>query len=386
MAPPGHRQGRLGAGACTWGRCRRERWPRSSSRRSRPPCPCAAARCASAAPTARRSGPRRARRRRWAWPPARAPGVGRPARSTTTPSASPRPTIEGRAEAVVERLHRPRWRRWPPAQRYEEAALARDRMSALEGAVQRTRPDARPPRPGPLRGHAGATSRGSSTGPASSTCASPARPAAPCPPPRPTRPTPAARCPARLADEALVLARKLPRPGSDAPLPAERDATPDDRRIRRRRRWRRRGRWPSSLTTPSGGSAATTTSSVGRIAQQARPSDRCPTTSRTTRPPPARWPAPDATGRAAAKRRSWCSRSAGRVAQRVDVAGGQRGDEQRGAPDVEHGVGERHRLAGSAPRDRCVDVVEPGHPGDTAGSTPGRTGTTRPAAVATMPP
>ena len=46
---------------------------------------------------------------------------------------------------------------------------------------------------------------------------------------------------------------------------------------------------------------------------------------------------------AASKRTSWCSRSSRRDSQRADVAGSQRGHEQRGAGDVEDGVVERHR-------------------------------------------
>ena len=77
------------------------------------------------------------------------------------------------------------------------------------GGDQAHPPDGRPP--GARRFEiTAATSRGSSTAPASSTSASPARPPAPCPPRR--RPAdPGRPLPRGLADEALVLARHLER-------------------------------------------------------------------------------------------------------------------------------------------------------------------------------
>ena len=116
--------------------------------------------------------------------------------------------MEGRPARVVERLT-DRMRSLAAAQRFEEAALARDRLSALEGAIKRTG------QMGALlaRGRFETTSgditwvvdrarlvdvrvAGSTAG---------ALPASPPPAPEPDRPLPRA-----LADEALVLARRLP--------------------------------------------------------------------------------------------------------------------------------------------------------------------------------
>ena len=95
------------------------------------------------------------------------------------------------------------------AQRYEEAAMARDRLSALEGAIKRTGQ-----MDGLLARGRFETTRGDVTWVvdharlvdvrvAGSTAG--ALPAAPPPAPEPGRPLPRA-----LADEALVLARRLP--------------------------------------------------------------------------------------------------------------------------------------------------------------------------------
>ena len=101
-------------------------------------------------------------------------------------------------------------------QRYEEAALARDRLSALDGAIRRTRQMAELLARGSFE-----ISRGDITWVvdrarlvdvrvAGSTAG--ALPAAPPAPPIPGHPLPRT-----LADEALVLARKLLQPASDAP-------------------------------------------------------------------------------------------------------------------------------------------------------------------------
>ena len=74
VAAPGHRQGPRRRRDAPRAAAVTHDGRRSSSRPSRPRCRCGAARCASAAPTSPRSAPHRARRRRSASPPARAPG------------------------------------------------------------------------------------------------------------------------------------------------------------------------------------------------------------------------------------------------------------------------------------------------------------------------
>ena len=119
-----------GRAGCTSGRCRHGRWPTWWSTRCRRCCRCAAARCASVGATSRPPdatpcGPAQTGRRRLP--------VRRSAdrRTTTTPC--------GRAVAAVEGSPRRRRALDRPdaalaaAQRYEEAAMARDRLSALEG-------------------------------------------------------------------------------------------------------------------------------------------------------------------------------------------------------------------------------------------------------------
>ena len=115
--------------------------------------------------------------------------------------------IEGRPDAVVERLTA-RMTALAAGQRYEEAATARDRMSALEGAVRRTRQMEDLASRGRFE-----ISRGDVTWVidrarlvdvrvAGSTAG-----ALPAPPPDP--PDPGRPLPRTLADEALVLARRL---------------------------------------------------------------------------------------------------------------------------------------------------------------------------------
>jgi DNA polymerase-3 subunit epsilon len=115
--------------------------------------------------------------------------------------------IEGRTDAVVERLTA-RMTSLAASQRYEEAATARDRLSALEGAVRRTRQMETLLSRGRFE-----TSRGDVTWVidrarlvdvrvAGSTAG-----ALPAPPPDP--PVPGRPLPRTLADEALVLARRL---------------------------------------------------------------------------------------------------------------------------------------------------------------------------------
>jgi DNA polymerase-3 subunit epsilon len=128
-------------------------------------------------------------------------------------------TMEGDGERVYERLQA-RMARLAMAQRYEEAALTRDRLSALQGAVVRTR------QMGELlaRGRFEVSRDGVTwvvdharlvdvrvTGSAGG-----ALPAAPPPAPDAGRPLPRT-----LADEALVLARRLPpdRPTSHSSSP-----------------------------------------------------------------------------------------------------------------------------------------------------------------------
>jgi len=124
-------------------------------------------------------------------------------------------TIEGRPDPIVERLTG-RMTTLAAEQRYEEAAMARDRMSALEGAVRRTRQMHDLLDRGRFEVRRGDVTwvvdrarlvdvrvEGSAAG---------ALPAAAPDPPTPGRPLPRG-----LADEALILARKLPSPGSDAP-------------------------------------------------------------------------------------------------------------------------------------------------------------------------
>ncbi|MBA3606055.1 MAG: UvrB/UvrC motif-containing protein [Acidimicrobiia bacterium] len=116
--------------------------------------------------------------------------------------------MTGRPDAVVERLTA-RMATLAAQQRYEEAALTRDRMSALQGAIDRT-----VLMDGLLARGRFEVSRGDVTWVvdharladvrvAGSTAG--ALPAAAPPAPAPGRPLPRA-----LADEALVLARRLP--------------------------------------------------------------------------------------------------------------------------------------------------------------------------------
>jgi DNA polymerase-3 subunit epsilon len=116
--------------------------------------------------------------------------------------------IEGRPDAVVERLTA-RMTALAAEQRFEEAAMARDRLSALDGAVLRTRQMTDLLARGAFETTSGDITwvidrarlvdvrvAGSTAG---------ALPAAPPDPPTPGRPLPRS-----LADEALLLARKLP--------------------------------------------------------------------------------------------------------------------------------------------------------------------------------
>ena len=115
--------------------------------------------------------------------------------------------FDGRPGAVVERLHA-RMATLASAQRYEEAAATRDRMSALEGAIKRSRLMNDLVRRGRFEVTRGPVTwvidrarlvdvrvTGSAAG---------ALPASPPDPPAPGRPVPRV-----LADEALVLARRL---------------------------------------------------------------------------------------------------------------------------------------------------------------------------------
>ena len=101
-------------------------------------------------------------------------------------------------------------------QRYEEAAMARDRMSALEGAVRRTRQMHDLLDRGRFEARRGditwVVDRARLVDVRVDGSAGGALPAAPPDPPVAGRPLPRG-----LADEALILARKLPPPGSDAP-------------------------------------------------------------------------------------------------------------------------------------------------------------------------
>ena len=122
--------------ACTSDRSRRGRWRYWSWMRCRPRSPCAGARSGSAGAIDPPSTPRRASPPNSAWPRARAPGS--PTR--TSYSAAVRTAADamtGRPVAVVERLT-DRMSDLAAAQRFEEAAMARDRISALEGAIRRT--------------------------------------------------------------------------------------------------------------------------------------------------------------------------------------------------------------------------------------------------------
>jgi DNA polymerase III subunit epsilon len=124
--------------------------------------------------------------------------------------------FDGRVGAVAERLHA-RMTTLASAQRYEEAAATRDRLSALEGAIKRSALMNDLVRRGRFEVTRGAVTwvidrarlvdvrvAGSTAG---------ALPASPPDPPAPGRPVPRV-----LADEALVLARRLA---------ATADATPD---------------------------------------------------------------------------------------------------------------------------------------------------------------
>jgi DNA polymerase-3 subunit epsilon len=118
--------------------------------------------------------------------------------------------MEGSSTAVADRLTA-RMATLAAAQRYEEAALTRDRMSALQGAVDRTRQMGELLARGCFR-----VTRGDITWVVEHArlvdvrvtgSAGRALPAAPPPAPTPGRPLPR-----DLADEALVLARRLPTP------------------------------------------------------------------------------------------------------------------------------------------------------------------------------
>jgi DNA polymerase-3 subunit epsilon len=124
-------------------------------------------------------------------------------------------TIEGRTDVIVERLTG-RMTALAAGQRYEEAAMARDRMSALEGAVRRTRQMHDLLDRGRFEVRRGdvtwVVDRARLVDVRVDGTAGGALPAAAPDPPLPGRPLPRG-----LADEALILARKLPVPGSDAP-------------------------------------------------------------------------------------------------------------------------------------------------------------------------
>ena len=120
--------------------------------------------------------------------------------------------MSGDPDRVVERLT-DRMQALASAQRFEEAAMARDRMSALAGAVKRTRQMDDLLARGTFE-----TTRGDVTWVvdharlvdvrvAGSTAG--ALPAAAPPAPLPGQPLPRA-----LADEALILARRLPAPAA----------------------------------------------------------------------------------------------------------------------------------------------------------------------------
>ncbi len=257
--------------ACTSGRCRRGRWPASSSTRCSRRCRCGGARSGSVAATSRRPTPRRAGRPSWVSPRARAPGWPTGA-ATTTRSASPCDAFEGRADAVVERLHA-RMGALAAAQRYEEAAAARDRLSALEGAVKRSRlmDDLLAARP--VRGHPG-ESRGSIDRArlVDVRVAGSAAGALPAPPPDP--PDPGRPLPRVLADEALVLARRLGSGTSDVPRSSGHRARRSDRGpVAPSVAMRQALAWPSA-----GSAAAIARRRPGRTA--GRPTARCPTASR----------------------------------------------------------------------------------------------------------
>ena len=126
----------VGQRGCTSARCRRARWPTSSSRRSRRRCRCAAA---------------RSRMGRGYQAPADAPvcsaaqlGVALcPCSGTADPTAYAA-AVDAAASALIGRPSRrsstgcaTACATWPAHQRFEEAATTRDRLSTLLGAVRR---------------------------------------------------------------------------------------------------------------------------------------------------------------------------------------------------------------------------------------------------------
>ena len=374
LAAPGHRQGRVGATGVHLGPLP-SRTMATLVVEALPGRPAAATLLGAPRPRppadARRR--RRARRRRWASPPARAPAWPT-AGSTTTPSASPRPTIEGRPDVDRRAAHRADDARWPPG-----SATRRRRWPAT--GCRRSRAPSRRTRQmddlldrGRFEVDAAATSRGSSTGPASSTSASTARPAVPCPPPHPTPPIPGRPLPRGAG-------RRGPHPRPQAaaspvltrPAPAERDAgvRSTDGSVGRRR-VAPSAAMASSLVSPSDGSAAPTTSTApgSHSSADRRPAARQPAAPRAGLE--AAGQAPDATVGPPAQPPVLVQAVGRGVPQRVDVAGGQRGDEQRRAPDVEHGVGERHRLAQRGRGTAASTSRTPGTHTTTAGSTPER--------------
>ena len=248
--------------------------------------------------------------------------------------------MEGRPDAVVERLT-DRMTALAAGQRYEEAATARDRLSALDGAVRRTRQMESLLSRGRFEATRGDVTwvidrarlvdvrvAGSTAG------------ALPAPPPDP--PDPGRPLPRTLADEALVLARRLSHlQVLNVVLPAQRE----ERRLEPDGRAGRGDAEAFGVTV--GGEGGGDRLGVGGVAQEG---DR----RAAARQPAAPRAGGQAVGEGGVRRRE--GGEAGvlvqpvgrRHAERLDIAGRQRRHEQRRAPDVEHGVGERHVAAEGA--------------------------------------
>ena len=258
--------------------------------------------------------------------------------------------------------------------------MARDRLSALEGAVRRTRQmdgaaGARPLRGHPRRRHLGRRPRPPRRRPRRrldrrrlpAATARPAR-ARPPPPPRPRRRGPRPRPPA--PDRLRVL---------NGFVPAERAEHVQNRTVAPDRATRRRLAWPSA-----GRAAAIASASAG---SQSRAIDGpLPDSQPHQRRPPGRRRGRRAT---AGRRRTARPGAAGppsphRSASTSPATSAATSSAVRPTLNTASANGDRRRRG--VPRDLCVDVACGGIHTTITGSRASGTDTTRPAAVATTPP
>ena len=255
VAAPGDRARSPARTGCTSGRCRRGRWPPSSSRRS---CSALPLRRCSAHSSDATTSPRPMR------PPAPPPRLGVaacPVRRDGRPAVVRRRrrlavrALTGIRPVVAERLGA-RMSRLAAQQRFEEAAHARDRVGAPRRGSSHGPPRRLLAR-GAIRGAAAATSPGSSTRPASSTSSWRARRANHCRSRRRPQPSPADRSGGiRSTRHSASLASSTSSPirSTSSPAPAGGRSRSTSRRRCQGRRCRRRRRQPgsglSSATAP----------------------------------------------------------------------------------------------------------------------------------------